>query len=133
MQAAQFFKGKIDGYEQNFESSNLVELLPLDKILDLRDYDNTEKPHQRYFKTEKVIALVEAYPVKSADAAGRDGIQTRGVLYKFDKTTPHDGFTYLFPEEQFIKELNTGKKLKMPPLPELKKPLDTPPPIEWEV
>jgi len=133
MKSAQFFKGKIDGYEQSYETINLIEMLPLDKLSDLMDYSTVGKPRQRYFKTERVLALVEAYRVENGDASGRSGIQTRGVLYKFEKTVKLDDLDYLFPEEQFVNLLYTGKRLKMPPLPTLKKPLDPPPPLEWEV
>jgi hypothetical protein len=133
MKSAQFFKGKIGGYEQSFETINLIEMLPLDKLSELLDYNTINKPCQRYFKAERVLALVEAYKIENGDASGRSGIQTRGILYKFDKTTKLDDLDYLFPEEQFVTLLYTGKRLKMPSLPELKKPLDSPPPLEWEV
>lgn len=133
MKSAQFFKGKIDGYEQSFETLNLIEMLPLDKLSDLMDYSIIGKPKQRYFKAERVLALVEAYRVENGDASGRGGIQTRGVLYKFERTARLDDLDYLFPEEQFVNMLYAGKRLKMPPMPQIKKPLDPPPPLEWEV
>lgn len=133
MKSAQFFKGKIDGYEQSFETINLIEMLPLDKLSELRDYSVVDKSCQRYFKAERVLALVEAYKVENGDEAGRSGLQARGILYKFERTTKLDGLDCLFPEEQFVNMLYAGKRLKMPPLPELKKPLDSPPPLEWEV
>jgi hypothetical protein len=133
MKSAQFFKGKIDGFEQSFETVNLIEMLPLDKLSDLMAYDIINKPCQRYFKADRVLALVEAYRVENGDVAGRSGIQTRGILYKFEKTVKCDGLDYLFPEDQFVSLLYAGKRLKMPLLPELKKPFDAPPPIEWEV
>jgi hypothetical protein len=133
MQAAQFYTGKINGFEDNFETSNLVDLLGIDEIDTLKAYKTTGKTYQRFFKAERVIALVEAYVVKNGDESGRSGIQARGILYKYDRATMKDGLNYLFPEEQFIKELQMGKRLKMPPLPELKKPLDPPPALEWEV
>jgi hypothetical protein len=133
---AQFYKGKIEGYEQTFETSNILDLLPYDKLADLKDYDNIGKPYQRYFKAERVLALVEAYKVKSGDASGRDGLQVRGILYKFDKEVDHDGLKYPFPESQIIDMLTSGKRVKMPPLPvPLVKPLpiDSIPLLEWEV
>jgi hypothetical protein len=133
MKAAQFFTGKINGFEDNFETANLVDFLEIDKIDTLKAYNIVSRPCQRFFKTEKVVALVEAYAVTNGDEAGRSGVQARGILYKFDKTTSHDNLDYIFPDDQFIKELQSGKKLKMPFMPELKKPLDAPPPIEWEV
>jgi hypothetical protein len=133
MKAAQFFTGKINGFEDNYETSNLIDFLDIDKVDALKAYNITSKPYQRFFKAEKVIALVEAYSVTNGDEAGRSGVQARGVLYKYDKATIHDDLQYVFPDEQFIKELQLGKKLKMPPLPVLKKPLDSPPPLEWEV
>jgi hypothetical protein len=133
VKSAQFFKGKIDGYEQSFETINLIEMLPIDKLSDLMDYTIINKPCQRYFKTERVLALVESYKVENGDASGRGGIQTRGILYKFERTAKLDNLDYLFPEEQFVNLLYTGKRLKMPPAPTLKKPLDQPPPMEWEV
>lgn len=132
MKAAQFYTGKINGFEDNFETSNLTDLLDIDKIDMLKAYNRVGKPLQRFFKNERVIALVEAYQVVNGDESGRSGIQARGILYKFDKYITHDDLPYVFPEENFVEELQGGKKLKMPPLPELKKPLDAPPPLEWE-
>jgi hypothetical protein len=131
MKAAQFYKGKIGGFEQTFETSNLIDILDIDKIGMLEEYSNTNKPYQRFFRAERVIAKVEAYAVTNGDESGRSGLQVRGILYKFDRTITHDDLPYTFPEEYFIEFLQ-GKKLKMPPLPELKKPLDPPPPIAWE-
>ena len=133
MKSAQFFKGKIEGYEQSYETINLIEMLPLDKLSELMNYNIPNKPCQRYFKAERVLSLVESYRVENGDASGRSGIQTRGILYKFERTIKHDDLDYLFPEEQLVNLLYAGKRLKMPPLPELKKPLNPPPTIEWEV
>lgn len=134
MLCAQFFKGKIEGYEQTFETCDLLDFLPYDKLADLKDYDDTTKPYQRFYRAERVLALVEAYKVVSADASGRGGLQARGVLYKFDKEIERDGLKYPFPENQLIEILTSGKHVKMPPLPEkLTKPLPPPPPLEWEV
>ena len=134
MKAAQFFTGKINGYEQNYETPNLIDLLDIDKLGILKGHTDTSKPKCLFFKDERVIARAEAYKVENGDESGRSGIQTRGILYKYDYGIEHEGIQYLFPTAQFIDDLKqTGKRLKMPPMPELKKPLDPPPPLEWEV
>lgn len=132
MKSGQFFKGMINGVEQSYESPDILQVLPSSKLNQLWDID-VVGVYSRAFKTERVIAktvVEKAVP----DEHGRDGITNHTVLYRFDAFAIHDGARYQFDEDQFIQDLKEGKyNFKMPPQPELKKPLSLPPPIVWEV
>ncbi|MFA5365625.1 MAG: hypothetical protein WC325_10645 [Candidatus Bathyarchaeia archaeon] len=140
MRSAQFVKGKIfdsekqDSYEQTFESPTLETFLPYEKLAKLRSIKIiTDQPQQRYFRTEHVFALTTIKESDHVDTAGRTGLVNHTFLVEVAPSTRHNGFPYKLDEELFLEEVLADKwRLKMPPFPTLKKPLDVPI-IEWEV
>jgi hypothetical protein len=138
MRSGQFYRGKIDGVQKNFESPNLDKLLPADKLGELADYYE-EGVYSRFFKKERVITRTVISPAENSDGR-RGGVTNHTVLYQFDRTTTHDGLQYIFDTDEFIFELQMGNhKLKMPQPPTLPTTesdfalIDAPPPLEWEV
>ena len=131
MKSGQFYKGMIEGVEETYESPDLLLLLPSEKLSILWDRE-TVGTYRHIFLTERVIAqtvIIKAEP----DELGRDGIINHTVLYKFDATTQQDNITYIFDYEQFAKDARAGKyNFPMPPAPELKHPLDSPPAMEMK-
>lgn len=129
MKSAQFYKGMINGVEDSFESPDIYQVLPKEKLDELWDIDRIGT-YSKVFLAERVISktvVSEAEP----DEHGRDGIINHTVIYRFDLTYTHEGAPYQFNSEQFAKDVRAGKyNLKMPPVPELKKPLDYPPVME---
>jgi hypothetical protein len=129
MKSAQFYKGMINGVEDIYESPELIQLLPSEKLSILWDQERIGT-HNRVFLEEKTIAktvITQSEP----DEHGRLGIINHTVIYRFDPTVEHDGIQYMFPTEQFAKDARAGKyNFKMPLTPELKKPLDYPPKLE---
>jgi hypothetical protein len=126
VKAGQFYKGMINGVEDTYESPDILQILPSDKLAELWDM---ERPgtYSRVFLSDRVIAktvVTKAVP----DSYGRDGIVNHTVLYKLDKQTTICGATYNFDAEQFKADALAGKykQLKMPAVPELKHPLDAP-------
>jgi hypothetical protein len=129
MKSGQFYKGMINGTEDTYESPDLLLILPSEKLSILWDRE-TLGSYRRVFLTERVVAQTVIEPAVPDDL-GRDGIVNHTVLYKFDSTITHDGMAYVFDYEQFAKDARAGKyNFKMPEVPELKKPLDYPPPME---
>ena len=132
MRSGQFYRGKIDGVQKHYESPNLEQLLPTEKLCDLADYFE-EGDYSRFFTKERVIARIVVSPAENSDGR-QGGTINHTVLYKFDHSIMHESVQYCFDTEQFIREIQQGKrKLKMPQPPELKDSLDYPPPLEWEV
>jgi hypothetical protein len=133
MRAGQFYSGKIDGIQKYYQTPEILNILPKDKLAELREYtDPGEYP--RFFKTEKVLTKTIIRPAENSDGR-RGGITNHTVLYKFDQTIEKDTLQYIFPLEDFITEILAGKRrFKMPPLPELTETgiIDYPPAIEWE-
>ena len=129
MRSGQFYKGMINGIEESYESPDLLQILPNEKLALLWDLDSPGI-YNRVFKSERVIAktvVSKAVP----DDLGRDGVINHTVLYKFDLYTTLDGARYIFDTDQFVEEVMAGKySFPMPPTPILKKPLDYPPPME---
>jgi hypothetical protein len=132
MKSAQFFKGMINGTEAQYESPDLIQLLPGEKLNALWDQERIGT-HNRIFLDERAVAktvITQSEP----DEHGRLGIINHTIIYRFDATIEHDGIQYLFPNEQFAKDARAGKfNFKMPPTPELKKPLDYPPKLEVQL
>jgi len=129
MRSGQFYKGMINGIEESYESPDLLQILPNTKLSQLWDLDQVGI-YSRAFVAEGVIAktvVEKAVP----DEHGRDGITNHTVLYRFDKYTTHDGVRYMLDSEQFVEDIKAGKfNFQMPPIPNLKNPLDYPPPME---
>jgi len=140
MRSAQFVKGKIwdeekqDSYEQNFESPMLETFLPYEKLAQLRSQKNiTTEPYQRYHKTEHVLSLSVVKESKDIDRSGRDGLIRHVFLVELTPYIRQDGLPYRLDDELLLEDILADKwRLKMPPFPELRKPLDIPK-IEWEV
>jgi hypothetical protein len=129
MKSAQFYKGMIKGTEEQYESPDLLQILPHDKLAVLWDKDKIGI-YPYVFLSERVIAktvVTKAEP----DEHGRDGIINHTVIYRWDNKTTFEGAPYLFDTEQFLKDVKAGKyNITMPSPPELKKPLDAPPILE---
>ena len=132
MRAAQFVKGIINGIAESYESSNLFQILPADKLTAIWDIDRLGT-YNRVFLSERVVTKTVVTP-SVPDELGRSGTVNHTVLYKFDPNIEHDGIRYLFPEEQFKTDAQAGKykNIIMPPLPELKRPLDVPTALEMQ-
>jgi hypothetical protein len=131
VKSGQFFKGMINGVEESYESPDLLQVLPNNRLSEVWDLD-VVGIYSRVFLSERVIAqtVVErAVP----DEHGRDGVTNHTVLYRFDAFMVHDGARYRFDEEQFVRDVKAGKySFQMPPPPELKRPLDYPLKLEVE-
>jgi hypothetical protein len=140
MRSAQFVKGKIwseekqDSYEQTFESPQLETFLPYEKLARLRSQKNvTTEPIQRYSQDNNVLSLSVVKEADRPDRSGRTGLIIHCFLVELPGTITHDGLPYKLDNALFVEDLLSDKwRLKMPPFPELKKPLETPI-IEWEV
>lgn len=140
MRSAQFVKGKIydpikqDSYEQNFESPNVETFLPYERLAKLRSQRIiTTQPYQRYYKDEHVFALTIISETDHVDSAHRTGLVNHTFLVDVSESTRLNNFPLCLDDKIFLNEVLEGKwRLKMPPFPELKKPLEVPV-IEWEV
>jgi hypothetical protein len=129
MKSAQFVKGMINGVEETYESPDILQVIPNDKLSEIWDLDQIGS-YRRVFLNERVIAqtiIRRADP----DEHGRDGIVNHTVIYRFEPFTSLDGAQYTFDIEKFAQDARAGKyKFKMPPFPELKNPLSNPPAME---
>jgi len=138
MKSGQFYRGKIDGIQKNYESPDLEQLLPTEKLGWLADYTEIGE-YPRFFKQEKVMSKTVITAAENSDGR-RGGIINHTVLYGFDHTVTKDTIKYVFPLEDFIAEILSGKRrFKMPPPPDLPNTntafaiIEPPPPIKWEV
>jgi len=137
MKTGQFYRGKIDGIQKNFESPNLDKILPTEKLADLANYNEIGE-YPRFFKNEKVLTKTVITKAENSDGR-RGGIINFTVLYGFEQTVTQDSIKYVFPLEDFIAEILMGKRrFRMPPAPVLPDTnsefvlIDPPPPIVWE-
>jgi hypothetical protein len=129
MKSAQFIKGMIDGIEASYESPDLLQILPSEKLSILWDQERIGT-HNRVFTEDRIVAKT-VVTQSEPDEHGRLGIINHTVIYRFDASIEHDGVQYVFPTEQFTKDARAGKyNFKMPAKPELKRPLDYPPAME---
>ena len=130
MKSGQVVKGMINGDAVQYETPDISLVLPIDKLGLLIDRE-TIGFQRRIFKSERVIGqsvVTEAEP----DEHGRKYIVNHTVIYKFEYNAERDGAPYKFDPDAFVEQALEGKfKFKMPPMPELKHPLDLPP--AWEV
>jgi hypothetical protein len=139
MRSAQFVKGKIwdeekqDSYERTFESPLLETFLPYEKLARLRTQKNiTNDPIQRYSREQNVLSLSTVKEADRPDRVGRTGLVIHCFLVELTPSVRQEGFPYKFDTDAFVGEVLESKwRLKMPPFPELKKPLDVPT-VEWE-
>jgi hypothetical protein len=129
VKSGQVVTGIINGLADHYESPDILQILPNNKLSELTDRE-TLGTYRCVFVKERVVAqtiVTKAEP----DEHGRDGTVNHTVLYKYDATRQHDGITYIFDYEQFAADARNGKyNFVMPPLPELKHPLDFPPKME---
>lgn len=136
MIAAQFVKGKIDGIQKYFKTENLRDVLPKNRLEELEAYNEIGE-YPRFFKTEKVLTRTKVTAAENTDGR-RGGVVNHTVLYKFDQTVTKDTVNYVFPLDDFIAEILSGKRaFKMPLMPQLPDTdvglIDFPPSVEWEV
>jgi hypothetical protein len=134
LKSAQIVSGIINGVADQYESVDLLQVLPNDKLSELTSIERIRKdPYSRVFLNELVVAEVLVFP-SEPDSLKRSGIVNFTVIHRFDSVIERDGYFYTFPREQFERDARAGRlRFKMPPLPELKKPLDLPPAPIWEV
>ena len=134
MKSAQVVSGILNGIADQFESPDALQVLPNDKLSELTSIERIRKePYSRVFLSELVTAEVLVFP-SELDSLKRLGIVNYTVIHRFDSVIERDGYFYTFPREQFERDARAGRlQFKMPPMPELKKPLEPPPPPEWEV
>jgi len=137
VKSGQFYRGKIDGIQKNFESPNLDKILPAEKLGELANYTEVGE-YSRFFKQEKVLSKTVITEAENMDGR-RGGITNHTIMYGFDQTVTKDTVHYVFPLEDFITEILSGqRRFKMPPTPSLPDIesdfalIDSPPPIEWE-
>jgi hypothetical protein len=133
MKSAQIVSGILNGVADQFESPNILQILSYDKLSELTSIERVRKePYSRVFLSELATAEVHVFP-SEPDSLKRSGTVNHTVIHRFDNAIERDGYFYVFPREQFERDARAGRlQFKMPPFPELKKPLDVPPPPEWE-
>jgi hypothetical protein len=134
LKSAQVVSGIINGVADQYESPNLLQILPIDKLNELTSIERiSSEPYSRVFLSELVTACVHVFP-SEPDSLKRNGIVNHTVIHRFDNVIERDGYFYTFPREQFERDARAGRlRFKMPSMPTLKKPLDAPTPPEWEV
>jgi hypothetical protein len=132
MRSAQFVKGMIGGVEVTYESPLLLEILSPEKLAPMWD--------AQQIGTFKRVGAANCYTAKTVitksepDEYGRVGIVNHTVIHQFDLSKEADRARYVLDLEAFRQNAREGKyDFKMPPMPELKKPLDSPPSPEWEL
>jgi hypothetical protein len=133
MKSAQVVSGVINGVSDQYETPHILQIIPIDKLSELTSIERVrEEPYALVFLSELITAAVHVFPAE-IDTLKRSGIVNHTVIHKFDNVIERDGYSYTFPKEQFERDARAGKlHFKMPPLPELKKPLDYPPAPEWD-
>lgn len=135
MKSGQFYRGKMDGIQKHYESPDLEDILPTDKLCILADYNQVGE-HFHFFKEDRVLTRTQVTEAENTD--GRlGGIINHTVLYKFDRSLTHESAKYIFDTETFIQEIRQGqRKFKMPDPPTLPEDesiiIDAPQPIIWE-
>lgn len=133
MRSAQVVSGIINGIADQYESPNILQVISNETLSKLTSIERIrETPYSYVFRNELAVASVYVFP-SEPDSLQRSGIVNHTVIHRFESIIERDGYTYQFPKEQFEKDAYAGKlRFKMPPLPELKKPLDLPPLPVWE-
>ena len=133
MESAQFVKGMINGSEVEYTTSNLMEIVgSTQELAPMWD--------QKYVGVYKRVRSLQRYTAMTVitksepDEFGRIGIVNHTVIYQFEPNKIEDRTKYTFDVEDFRQKAYRGLlDFKMPPLPELKTPLDKPPAPVWEV
>lgn len=129
MKSGQVVNGIIDGIAVQYETPDILQILPNSKLSELTGRETVGKT-RRVFLTERVVAqtvVTKAEP----DELGRDGTVNHTVIYGFDSAVTHDGARYVFDVDDFADNVRAGKyNFKMPKTPTLTHPLELPPPLE---
>lgn len=132
MRSAQFVKGMIGGVEVTYESPSLLEILSPEKLAPMWDA-NQIGIFKRIVSSDRYTAKT-VVSKSEPDEYGRVGIVNHTVIHQFDPSKETDRAKYILDLEEFRRKARDGfYDFKMPPMPELKKPLDSPPPPEWDV
>jgi hypothetical protein len=134
VKSAQIINGIINGVADQWESPNVLQVISSDNLSKLLRIERIRKePYQNVFLSELVIACTKVTE-SELDELHRTGTVNHTVVHRFESVIERDGYFYSFPREQFERDARADKlHFKMPPFPEIKKPLDLPPPPEWEM
>jgi len=134
VKSAQIVNGVINGVADQWESPNVLQVISSDNLGKLLKIERVRKePYPNVFLSELVVACTTVIP-SELDNLHRSSTINHIVVHRFDSVIERDGYFYTFPRDQFERDARADKlRFKMPPLPEIKKPLDSPPPPEWEV
>ena len=131
MKSGQVVTGIINGIAEQYETPDILQILPISKLSKLIDRE-TIGTHKEVFLTERVVAqtvVTEAEP----DELGRNGTVNHTIIYQFDRAVQHEGARYVFDVDDFADNARAGKyNFQMPELPKLKHPLDFPPELEMQ-
>jgi hypothetical protein len=134
MKSAQIVYGVINGISDQWETSNLQQVISSENLSKLLKIEHVRaEPYPNVFLSELVVAMTKVVPSEK-DNLHRDSTVNHTVVHRFDSIIERDGYYYSFPREQFERDARADKlRFKMPPFPEIKKPLDLPPLPEWEM
>jgi hypothetical protein len=134
VKSAQIVSGIINGVADQYESPNVLQVLSSEKLGQLLSIERVRpEPYYNVFLSDFVVACTVVVP-SELDDLHRTGTVNHTVIHRFDSVIERDGYFYEFPKNKFERDARTGKlRFKMPPLPELKKPLDAPSTPEWEM
>jgi hypothetical protein len=134
VKSAQVVNGVINGVADQWESPNVLQVISSDSLGKLLKIDRVRKdPYPNVFLSELVVACTRVVE-SELDELHRPSTVNHTVVHRFESVIERDGYFYPFPRDQFERDARADKlRFKMPPFPEIKKPLDRPPPPEWEV
>jgi hypothetical protein len=133
MKSAQIVYGVINNVADQWESPNVSQVISSENLSKLLKIERIRKePYPNVFLSELVVAMTKVV-ASEKDNLHRDSTVNHTVVHRFDSVIERDGYFYAFPREQFERDARADKlRFKMPPFPEIKKPLDLPPAPEWE-
>jgi hypothetical protein len=128
MKSGQFVIGMVNGNNESYESPDLAQLLPADKLGVLWDLAKTRGvgTHSYIDYDERVIARTTVTNTP-ADEMGRKGTLNHTVIFKFDSHIYHDGVRYDFNVNDFAVAYQSGKlQIQTVATPKLSNPLPKP-------
>jgi hypothetical protein len=133
MKSAQIVNGIINGVADQWESPNILQVISSENLSKLLKIERArDEPYPNVFLSELVVACTKVTP-SELDNLHRTGTVNHTVVHRFESVIERDGYYYAFPREQFERDARADRlRFKMPPFPEIKKPLDVPAPPEWE-
>ena len=134
MKSAQIVTGIINGVAEQYESPNILQVISSENLSKLTRIERVRnEPYPNVFLSELVVACTKVTP-SELDDLHRTGTVNHTVVHRFESVIERDGYFYAFPREQFERDARADRlRFKMPPFPEIKKPLDIPPAPEWEM